>query len=70
MDGASGEIGITSRMVSCFLPTYLEQFEKTNGNIFASSRIGAVYYVPESQSQDLAYTNGAGNVVIKVDNSS
>ncbi|GAA5838567.1 hypothetical protein JCM3766R1_006014 [Sporobolomyces carnicolor] len=31
---------------------------------------GAVYYVAESQAKDLAYTNAAGNVVIKVDNSS
>ncbi|GAA5975716.1 hypothetical protein JCM5350_002704 [Sporobolomyces pararoseus] len=31
---------------------------------------GAVYYVSESESKDLAYTNNEGNVVIKVDNTS
>ncbi|ORY91749.1 concanavalin A-like lectin/glucanase domain-containing protein [Leucosporidium creatinivorum] len=29
---------------------------------------GAVYYVAESESSDVAYTNSAGNVIIKVDN--
>lgn len=32
--------------------------------------IGAVNYVSEVQSQDLAYLNSAGNAIIKVDNSS
>ncbi|GAA5884533.1 hypothetical protein JCM16303_000015 [Sporobolomyces ruberrimus] len=31
---------------------------------------GAVYYVAEAQSKGLAYMNDAGNVIIKVDNSS
>ncbi|GAA5913727.1 glycoside hydrolase family 16 protein [Sporobolomyces salmoneus] len=31
---------------------------------------GATYYVTEEESKDLAYTNSAGNVIIKVDNTS
>lgn len=29
---------------------------------------GAVYYVAEKDSGNLAYTNSAGNIIIKVDN--